>query len=365
MEAQHYVPIVLTRLAERAALRDAPAAVRDSLTPLFVVPPIEWDYEEEEPAKSLADHLSKLPAQLGQAWSASAFIDLLVLDDDGPLAGGVHPLVWLTAQCNHQDLRLIPTVSPNRSAAYRAATASVIARDHRGVCVRLQVDEWPSSLRGALDDLLLQLNVGPEEVDLLLDLADESGALALTALRQEIATLPTLPAWRSLMVAGAGMPKEMPSGAGVHVLPRHEWQRYQSLLGPTHSLPARTPTFADYAIAHPDPTLDIDPKLMSLSASFRYATSDNWLLVKGKKLFKGAGGTGIGAAAVPPVAKALLAHADYLGAGHCAAEDWLVSVAQSVGSGGNPTVWRRYGTLHHLTVATAGLATLHAALAAP
>jgi hypothetical protein len=361
--SSHYVPILLTRMAERTAIAKAPAVVRDALTPLFVVDPVNWDYDNKKPKESLASHLAKRPKQLRAAWDKPAFVDLLLLADDGPLPGGAHPLFWLTQEARAMGLPLVPAVSPTRSVPYRTAIAAVVARDHLGVCARLAPAEWPINAPGALTSMVDELGIEPAEVDLMLDLGFDASDLAITALRQQLAVLPKLHEWRSLVVASAGMPKAMPQGAKIHELPRHEWLRYQSLLQ-TPPVPARIPTFADYCVANPDPNLDLDPKLMSLSASIRYTTGDNWLIAKGK-LFKGSGGSGLGSAAMAPVATKLRAHAAYLGDGHCGAETWLAAVAGGTTNGGNPTTWRREGTLHHLTVATTQLATLHGASAVP
>ena len=357
-----YVPILLSRLAERTALRESLSAVRGALTPLFVVGPIIWDYESDAPGKTLDEHLADLPAQLRQCWDAPAIVDLVVLDDDGPVLSGDHPLVWLTAGCAALGLPLIPAVSPTRTPAYRTAAAAVIARDHLGMCARLQLPEWPINDAAGLPALLAEMGVAPAEVDLMLDIGGEDSVLALTVLRQQLATLQNVNQWRSLIVAGAGIPKDMPTGQGIDVLPRTEWIRYQALLSGT--LPPRVPSFADYAVASPDPTLDVDPKVMSFRAHLRYTTGDNWLIAKGQ-LFKGRAGSGLGAAAMRPAAQSLLAHANYLGANHCVTEGWLVGVAAGTSNGGNATTWRRYGTQHHLAVATSQLASLHGALVVP
>lgn len=356
IDASRYVPILLTRLGERSALRDTGDQTKDQLTPLFVVAPIDWDYEAETPAKTLDAHLAQVPAQLRQCWDRLAFVDLLLVDDDGPLANGQHPLLWLTGQCNALGLPLVPVVSPTRSAAYRASVVAIAQRDHRGVCVRLQGPEWPITQPASLDGLLGELGLPPGEIDLILDLGYEPSPLGLTVLRQQLQSLPNGPQWRSLIVAGAGYPQNSPGGAGVHVIPRTEWLRYQALRTAVPP-PQRMPTFADYGIAHPDPTLEIDPKMMSLSAALRYTTGDSWLLAKGQ-LWKGSGGAGLGGAAVPPVIASLQAHAAYLGADHCGCETWMTGVIAGTNNGGNPMTWRRHGTVHHLVVVTQQLATL-------
>jgi Beta protein len=348
------VPILLARRGELLALADTSPAVRDMITPLLVIPPITWDYEAESWQATLDDHLDRMPAALQRAWpDRRAFVDLLLLED-GPLASGVHPLVWLTAQCAALGVELIPTVSPARSAAYRTAVAIVVARDGSGACIRLGVDDWPINTPGALGPLLTELGVGPDQVDLILDLGSQTGALALTALRQQLSSLPNLQDWRSLVVASTGMPQAMPLGQGLQVIPRNDWLLFERLLT-TGTPPARLPTYADYAITSPEPPPDIDPRVLTLRATLRYTTLTSWLITRGQ-LWKAPGGRSQGGAAMVPAATNLAAHPDYLGAGHCGCEAWVASVIGG-GSGGSGMVWRRYGTLHHLVVVTNQLST--------
>jgi len=353
MDSKHYVPILLTKRGERHALRDLPGLVHDSMTPILVVAPIDWDYEEERPAKTVTQHLSRLPGELHEArGDRLAIIDLPFLEDDEPLDNGHHPLVWLTARC---QTPLIPAVSISRSDDYKTAVATVVARDGRGACLRLQIDEWPINVGAELDVLLGDLAIDPAEVDLVLDLGDETGDLALTVARQQIAALPHINDWRSVVITGTGMPKDLPQGQGVHEIERREWNIYRSLVADNGP---RVPTFGDYGIANPDPTLDVDPKLISLSANVRYTTNATWLVPKGQ-LFKGRGGSGLGAAAVPPVLATLRAQPSYANADHCGLEQWVENVVATQEHGGNPEAWRRYGTQHHLQFVTEQIANLH------
>lgn len=345
MDERTYVPILLGRRGELLALRDCSVQLHQAFTPLFVIPPVPWDYTNEQPAETLDQHLHSIPRELFQARGARhAFVDLILVDDDGPLASGVHPLVWLTQECGNLGLQLIPTVSTQRSAAYVAAVTTVIARDQLGVCVRLPVSEWPSNAGEDLDALLQQLGATRADADLILDLRDDAGQMGFTAVRTELASLPQMDEWRSVIVVGGGMPQQMPSGQGVFTLQRKEWIGYQGVVANPPS--ARRPSFGDYAIAHPEPLLDLDPRLMSLSATIRYTANDEWLVAKGP-LWKGVAGRGLGGAAMQPAAQQLVANAAYLGAGHCSSEVWIDGAATG-GSGGNPMTWRKVGTRHHL-----------------
>lgn len=357
VDKKGYVPVLLTKRGERSAVRDLSPVARRAMTPLFVVEPIPWDYEREEDQKSIDEHLAPKAQDLFDAWGVGpAFIDM-PFSDDTLMAGGLHPLVWLTAAARALGLPLVPVVGINRSAAYRAAVTDIAVRDGDGVCIRLPVNEWPSVMQRELDDLLIDLGLGPDEVDLVLDLGEDVGvslALSERAIRSELNTLPYIHDWRSLIVTGAGLPKTMPAGRGVHVLDRFDWGLYQRLA--IHAPPPRMPAYGDYAIAHPDPFLDVNPMFMSLAATLRYTAKDDWLISKGE-LFKASGGRGIGGAAVPPVAAALVAHPEFMN-GHCAGDDWIAAAA-SGGPTGNSETWRRHGTHHHLELVPAQLATLH------
>lgn len=353
----HYVPILLTKRGERSAVSDLDAGVRANITPLFVVAPVDWNFDLDEPAKTVDAHLRTLAEDLFACWGTRrAFIDLMFLDPAARMSDGSHPLTWVTARGNAVGTVLLPTVGVSSDAAYQAAAAAVSARDGRGACIRLRTADWPSSSGARLTALLGALRLTPREVDLVLDLGEDvatAPSMALTAVRNELASLPSAHDWRTVTVAGASFPKQLTNVArGLSVIERVEWSVYSALLGAGL---ARIPTFGDYAVANPDPVVDVDPRVMNISASMRYTIDGAWLVSKGD-LFKGSGGSGLGGAAAVPVADALVRDPRFDGAGHCTGDDWIIRAA--AGSGGNPEAWRRAATAHHLTHVGRVVATL-------
>lgn len=358
---RHYVPTLLTKLGERQALQDITPAVRARLTPLLSVAPIAWDWDISAPSKTIDQHLAQLPSNLATALSGSpAFIDLepAFIDETARMADGSHPLAWMLKEARTAGAALIPVVTPSRDADYLAAARSS-ATD--GLCLRLRTSEWPTALgTPALDGFLSSLGAAPESTDLILDAAEEVAAapsVALTALRNEMLALPHAGRWRTVTVSGAGFPKDLTGiSKGVTPVDRIDWLTYLQLIA-TPGLPV-TPRFGDYGVAHPDPTLDVDPRLVSISASLRYTADDVWLVAKGN-LFKGAAGKGQGGAAMAPVVSAIAAHPQFAGAAHCAGDQWVDDRATGLQSGGgNMTVWRRVATAHHLTHVTEAVAIL-------
>lgn len=364
---RHYVPILLTKRGERRGVGDLDPAVKSRLMPLFVVPPVEWDYEYEAPAKTIDQHLAPVGSDIVACWGAEpAFVDLYFTEDGERMSSGQHPIAYVIEQGNAAGAALIPCISLFRDAAYRAAVAAAHARDGRGICVRLPLAEWPSATgAAALNDLLTDLSISPAEVDLILDLETEvvgSPGLVTAVVRTELASLPRIRDWRSLTVASAGFPPPpLNYGKGISVIAREDWQAYKNVVG--GAPPPRMPTFADYGISTLDPTVDVDPKMMSISATFRYTVADAWLFAKGD-LYKGRAGLGQGGAAMVPVAAELAAHPLFATASHCSGDEFIEQAAAG-GSGGNPEGWRRAATTHHLTHVVTEIASLHGASGAP
>jgi hypothetical protein len=345
---RRYVPVLWTKQGERDALARLSTEAHSATRPLFVVPPVETDLDTGRPKKTVAQHLALLPKALTTSWGADdAFLDLAFIDD-APLPNGQHPLDWFSEQADMLGLSLTPVISDSSSAAYVAA-ANVAASRSGDVCLRLPIGTWPSALgQVELDRLLEEVGQDAQTSHLVLDMQQHTTPSVLKTVQTELSSLPHLHDWRSVTLVGASMPDQIPSGKGLKVLPRKEWAIHQEVVA---AAPPRTPTFGDYAVAGTSTGPEIDPRYLNISAILRYTVSSDWLVVRGD-LFKGNKGRGIGGAAVPPAAAQLTAHPQFYGAGHCGTDDWLIAVAAKRGGNGNATTWRKWGTLHHVEVAT-------------
>lgn len=353
-----YVPVLIAKQGERKALASLATNVKDALTPLFVAPPPDLDYETGVPKKTIDDHVAKFPAQLADAWGTSpAFLDAEHLPDD-TLTRGEHALEFIVQSALKAGLPLVPIASPSRSSDHVAAVRRVVeGLSEREVGIRLAADEWPAVAGyGDLDTLMKTLGVEPERVHLLFDLADEVSPVATALAMAELRGLRDSARWKSVVLLSTGIPVAMPSGRKVHELDRSDWRLYSGVRSALSSSSSREPTFGDYAIAGASLAPEIDPRLLSISGTIRYTVDDRWLISKGA-LFKGPGGTSMGGKAVIEAADALRNDPRFLSLAHCDTEQWVDNVADGSRNGGNPTVWREVGTRHHLTFLTEQIST--------
>ena len=345
---RHYVPILKGREGEFSALQALDKKLREWITPLFEVPPVPWDFVNESPAKTLDKHLANTPDKLLAAWGPKSplFLDFLWLPQAERVASGDHPIAHVLAGTRKLELAVIPVTGPERDGDYQTAVKQAVATDRRGVCIRIDVDYLSDLSRLATELAQLQetLAIGPEDVDLLIDLKEVSAkneALVVTGMNAVLTGLPRINDWRTFTLAAAAFPEnlsDIPAGT-VAKIPRADWTLWLAL---RNGKPPRLPSFGDYAIAHPEPT-EIDPRLMQMSANLRYTRPDLWLVFKGRTVRK------FGYEQFQDLCADLVNRKnDYDGHDHCWADGFIEQCAARKAGPGNATTWRKVGTNHHL-----------------
>lgn len=313
---------------------------------------IPWDFANDQPAESLNDHLSNYPAKIQQARSGRpTFVDLGLLDPADRMANGDHPVKWLFEAAALEGMRLIPVTGLDRDADYQQAVRQAAARDHRGICLRLTEEDLDRpNLPGDITQLLADVALWHDQVDLLLDLANNPPASITVAALLVSNSIPNIANWRNFILASCAFPQNFVGIQPMTIrrVDRDEWLIWVGLYGRRATLP-RMPNFADYAVANPD-VEEIDPRIVRQSAQIRYTVLDAYLLVKGRAI------RSAGAGQRQQICQLLVAHPEFFGTSHCQPDAYIVQCAQGQAGPGNPTTWRCVATHHHLTVVTSQLA---------
>lgn len=353
-----YRPIILAKMGERKALETLEADVHEKMIPIFVIPPRAFDYEKGAPQKETLAHISKVPMELRKArGKRNAYIDIRHLDEPDEKVVEQHLLEWLVAESATLGLDLIPLVDTDSSEETLRAAGSIANKRKGGVGFRIPANKL-SITSPEVATVLGKLSTNESEIDLILDLESEvTSEIALKAVLPDVREALTNGQWRSVTVGGAAYPNDNPQGKGVQEVPRKDWTTYLAITEQLKSENLPAVDFTDYVISGTEPGLDIDPKFLSISSTFRYANGDFWIFTRGE-LFKGPGGSGKGGAAVPSALRQLVGYASYIGIPASQVHDWFADVIQGRVNGGNPTTWRRWGTYHHLRVASDQVASL-------
>lgn len=356
---KHYVPILKGKAGEYGALKELDPQVKDHLTPLIEIPPIPWDYEIEAPAKTVDAHLAGVATNIEKHWGVdrTAMVDPIWIPPSKVMADGRSPLSYLFDDARSHGLQLIPVTGLERGDGYQEEVREIVTHDRRGVCVRLVSQDFEELLDidSTLEGFLASLGVSPADTDLIVDFKEISSGQAspLTiAIISIIKTLPYITDWRSVTLAASGFPINLSNleASSVTTIPRAEWGIWESLARRRAKLP-RMPTFGDYAISHPD-IVDVDPRMMKMSAQLRYTTEADWLIFKGRNV------RDYGFAQFNDICRIVSSHPDFKGGIFSWGDAFIENCGAGYGGPGNATTWRKVGTNHHLTLVTNQIANL-------
>lgn len=355
---KHYVPILKGKEAEYGSLPVLSRSTLAVITPMIEIPPVPWDYQSDSPARSLQDHLSGIYERLVNAWGSDRpfFLDLVWLADAGTLPDGQHPLSYVLDRCRIPEVLPIPVTGLGRSHDYQAAVAEAVQHDRRGVCVRLENEDFKSLPRLNIDLHLLldRLGVDVGETDLVLDFKEvlpHQAAMLQLAVMGLISSLLSISDFRTLTLAGSGFPEDLRAinANSIATVPRSEWAVWEAL-AQTASALKRVPAFGDYTISSPG-LPEIDPRVMRMSANLRYTSERDWVVLKGRDVrthsydqFRA-------------LCQDMMSRPEYKGPSYSWGDKYIGDCG-GLGQGpGNATTWRKVGITHHITLVAEQIST--------
>ena len=344
---QHYVPVLKVKRGEKAALHAISPTLRPRITPLLEI------VERTKP--TVAEHLDTAFKGLADSVVpySRCFLDASEIAPDGPLAAAE-----VFAGASADGIVFTPVTGISRSADVTAA----LSYRSSGVAVRLTRQEFENGgLPNSLSRFMSLNGLTLEETDLIIDLGPVDdlvtpGVIGLT--NAFLADVPDHARWRTFTVSACAFP---PSMGGVHrnshdFVERGEWVAWRENLHARRNDILRLPTYSDSAIQNPAGVEGFDFRLMQVSASVRYTSSDNWLLIKGES-------TRIipPSAQFPTLATQLVyghLSGEYEGRSHCEGCALIRSSADGAPGIGSAEAWRRIGTIHHITTVVQDLEAL-------
>lgn len=318
---------------------------------------IPWDYVNDAPATEADQYLNRVSQKCADYWGTdrSLLLDIEPASLEGDVAG-VHPLTFLLGACRDRNVQVVPVTGLDRPAAFQQAIAAAVAGDELGVCVRLTPEDLERAhFDGDLHRTIQQVGGGAGSTDLVLDLGPimpTQQAATTMAARAMIQATPHIEGWRSVILAATAFPENLQGfpPESTSTRPRTEWLVWRNLVGPAGNL-VRQPSFSDYAIAHPS-VLDLDPRIMRMSANLRYTIDHEWLILKGRDTRQ------YGHEQFNDLCALLVARPEYSGQDFSWGDNYIHQCANGNAGPGNAMMWRRAGTSHHLTFVVNQIANL-------
>ncbi|MEK8212582.1 beta family protein [Paenibacillus sp. FSL L8-0463] len=355
LDKRHYVPILKWKQGEQTALNLLPKFIKESITPLIELPPIEWNYEKEQPKKTIDKHLNGIGDSIDKHWGKQQafFIDLLYIKENDRLQNGEHPLQFVLGDLRQKKVVGIPITSVERDVAFQTEIIEANRIDNLGVGIRVREEDF-GDLKTKIDHLLAILNIAKCSIDLIVDFEyiDPNTNIRTTLfLKEFLNNIPYLNDWRNIIFCATSFPKDLSEVQrdSIEVIPRSEWIIWKDLIKTENII--RKPVFGDYTIANPSP-FEADPRVIKIPASIRYTGDDQFVVFKGKNLRK------FGYEQYYDLAAQLVDHEEYKGPTFSAGDQYAYVVASKSDKPGSPTTWRRAGTNHHIVQVATELSNL-------
>jgi len=337
-DARHYVPILKAKQGEKQALSLLAAAVSSRLTPLLEI--------VERTDKPLVSHINTAFKLLPEAVASCGrcFIDAREIAPDGAAGAAA-----VFQRAEDDGITFTPVTGVSRTADVDAA----LEHSENGLALRLCRDDFES---GSLGYSVLRFmdahDLAPEGVDLIVDLGavDEMVVEGVEAFAAAfLSDVPDHTSWKTFTLSASGFP---PSMAGVtrnshDLIARVDWLSWFRSQYANRALLTRLPTFSDGAIQNPKGVEGYNPQTMPRSAAIRYTLANDWLIVKGESVRNRPESQ-----QYPGFAKELVyggLNHYFAGPGHCTGCASIKDSADGAPSLGSAGVWRRLGTIHHVT----------------
>lgn len=356
-EYRQYVPCLRWKVGEYKAISLLSRPAKELITPLIEAPEKGYDFETESYKKNIEEHLEPFAKRIRQNWGERpCFVDLNFIPPTDRLPDGEHPVDYLFKKLDSNTCNAVPVTALTRDAAYQEAVYDWAIEKDRGLCLRISLDEAAGDdLESSIRDILRSA-LKFENCDFILDLGAPNfvpldGFAELV--ESVIETLPGLQKWRNFVLLGTSFPPNMAEieSNTATFLPRNEWKLYKKLVPMLQSRVVRVPSFGDYAINHPD-LLQKDMRLVKPSGTVRYATDDQWLIVKGPNVRDNGYSQYVGHC------KRVVGSKEFLGSSFSHGGEYIAKCAAKTASTGNLSTWRRVGTNQHLEKVASDIANL-------
>jgi Beta protein len=322
-----YVPVLRWKAAEISAVRELTSTQRQRLKPLFEFVP--QTFKDLPLQRAVALNARDIAVNWG--WDRPCLVD------PSPLGPSVAATTY--ALLDHQPHLNATLVTPFRPIVEPRVLRELKRVKTLGLGVRISAYEFRQvGFHESLTRLIEQTGVAVTSIDLIIDFG------GITApprnIFQIITAIEALGEWRSVTVLAGAFPPDLSKlkKNDQHFLPRHEWTAYCAYIQA-----GGTANYGDYTIQHAV-FEEHEGKGMNFSASIRYASLTDWVIMRGESVREA------GYEQWPASAQLLCERREFLGATFSAGDNYIKTMSEQQEKTGGPKEWLTAGINHHLAL---------------
>lgn len=351
----HYVPILRWKRGEKIALRELYPNQKRNITPLIEFIPRNFVYSDSNNNQiDLISTCERFTSDIGSYWgNQPIFVDFHNIN--GMSVSNIVAQVLRESFNNalNLNLNLIPVTNLDMNISYQNVIKNIVIRHNTKICLRIDYNNiLRSDFQTRLNNLLNDLNLSPQEINLIIDyrIIDDAPDIFSNI----FSLIPNILSWRTLTFASGAFPQDLSAfPPGQHLIHRHDWIYWLNNM--FHGASQRIPAYSDFTIQYPiyfEPPSNNNP-----SASIRYTHDEYWIIMRGEGLHN-EGGPGY--SQYPANAQLLMERLEFCGPGFSFGDDYIIGRGNDVNTSqtGNPETWVRAGINHHIAFVVRQLSSL-------
>ncbi|SFU04542.1 beta family protein [Halomonas saccharevitans] len=347
-----YMPVTKWRQGEYQALLRLHEPVKDHVLPLIVVPPVEYDFEERRPKKTVQEHIQPFAKRFIKKWGGrKACIDLHESLVSARMQNASFVVSYIFEELRQEGCAAIPVIRLSHDVSFLSEVKYIVSVDGKGVALRISLDDIMSpNIDSLVKSVMSRLDVDISNVDLIIDIEQPESFqpydVFSKALSSAIRNISDLVAFRTFFVAGTSLKLsnvQRPGGEPT----RHEWLFYKELARELKDI--RVPDYGDYTIETPD-FIDQDMRFLKPAGKIVYTTDSTWLVPKGKN-FREDNGQMVGHCSY------IVSSGKYCGPKFSHGDKRIYNTLHKIEGTGNQGTWKGVGVNHHITFVIKQLST--------
>jgi hypothetical protein len=354
MDYKHYMPVLKWRQGEYQALFRLNKTIKSVLYPLFIVPPVEYDFEDRCPKKTAEAHVEKLVKRMKDKWGISPC--LLDIDESLHLektSTGQPIPEYIFDDILKEKINCVPVLTIHHSQNYLNIIKAYIT-DKKSFALRVAFDDLadPDSIT-AIDDILSFMECDYINVELIIDFTDKvdySEQNDLSLLLNSIMQLLDTNRFKSTYIIGTSLDLSIIKKPGA-IQVRNEWTFFMSF-SHAHSTQFSNLGYGDYTIETPT-FISLDMRMLKPAAKLVYSSGTQWYVIKGSA-FRDNPSQMHGICLQLVSAKGV-----YLGESFSNGDKKIYDCAHVKCGNGNMGTWKEAAVSHHLTLAVTQLSNFY------
>lgn len=341
---KHYVPVLRWKQGEYGALKALTENETSMITPLIEILPKSFKSLRRGEKEIEPNEIEIIVDQIEENWGEKEFfIDLHLINPNILTTTKKHPFSTFRKCMTTKNLAAIPVTGLKRDADYTSAALQFLVNGKRRLALRLSpTDVLNPAIASQIREFLDLSEIIPSEIDLLVDLQIVN---AKSNFSRIVETLPYLSKWRTFTIIQGSFPKDLSKlmKPGEYFIPRYDWTNWTDQVSNTTL--DRLPSFGDYAIQHP--IYSEPPTMANYSASIRYTSEKDWLIMRGEGVRNV---NSAGTEQWPANAEILCQKDEFCGESYSFGDLYIYSkqMSKKPKTTGSAMTWIRAGLNHHL-----------------